>query len=82
MNEKIDINLVIRKKFGSQEKFGEVIDRDQSDVSRILKGRSPLRAQELPRWSKALELPIDVIITSLPERSGRYDKTGATNEGT
>lgn len=80
MNKKIDINVVIREKFGSQEKFGEVIERDQSDVSRILRGQSPLRAQELPKWSKALGLPVDVIIISLPERSNRCsDKVSADN---
>jgi plasmid maintenance system antidote protein VapI len=52
MNKKLKAAIIM--KYGSQADFAEVIDTDETIISRIIRGRRQLDSEKRFIWAKAL----------------------------
>jgi len=49
-----ELKSLIILKFGTQSDFAKEMEVDESYVSRVIRGRTPLRAEMRDRWAQAL----------------------------
>ena len=50
----LKLKAMIIKKFGSQAEFSMVIKKDESTISRVIRGRRKLNDKQKNIWAKAL----------------------------
>lgn len=56
-----ELILRIRRKFGSQQKFADVIDISNVSLSLKLNNHVGITREEVAQWSELLEIPKDEI---------------------
>jgi plasmid maintenance system antidote protein VapI len=59
MNRKLKLRIV--EQFGSQADFAQKAEVDESTVSRIIRGRRKLSADEKSRWAQLLKIGQEVF---------------------
>lgn len=64
---------IIRRLYDSQAEFAVEVKSNESRISRVLHGRERLSPEEVTRWSKALDVPPEMLSKIAKPVKGGHD---------
>ena len=50
----LELKAQIVRKYGSQANFAQAVKADETVISRVIRGRRPLKPEDREKWARAL----------------------------